>query len=67
MKQTYQIRAAYNTTNGLTGQGEEIIVDAVTGEITARFWNGCFMTQSSLSQRSDATDGDTVILDTDAA
>ena len=51
--EVYQIRAALGTTEGLIGQGEEWIVDPLTNEIIARFWNGNFVTQTStLSQGS---------------
>jgi hypothetical protein len=36
----YIIPVALSTTNGLTGIGEEWIIDAVTGELIARFYNG---------------------------
>ena len=66
--EVYQIRAALGTTAGLTGVGEEWIVDPLTNEIIARFWNGNFVTLSRpLSQGSGGpTDGPTLPL-TEAA
>jgi hypothetical protein len=57
--QRYTVVATLGTTVGLTGHGEEWIIDPVTQEVIARFWNGNFVT-SSLSHR--ATDGPTLIL-----
>lgn len=57
-KVTYQINTALGTTEGLTGIGLEQIVDAVSGEVIARFWNGSLscMSNSSLSH-TDAAQG----------
>lgn len=59
MPERYTVIVTLGTTVGLTGRGEEWIVDPVTQEVIARFWNGNFIT-SSLSHR--ATDGPTLIL-----
>jgi hypothetical protein len=64
---TYQIRAALGTTEGLTGNGEEWIVDPVTEEVIARFWNGNFVCQSSSLSLSGAMDGPTLLLPQEAA
>lgn len=55
----------HQTVQTMTGQGLEAL--APYGEWIALLSEGNLMTQSSLSQRSDATEGATVILDTDAA
>lgn len=59
--EVYQIRAALGTTAGLTGVGEEWIVDPLTNEIIARFWNGNFVTHASLSNGS--TDAPTLLIE----
>lgn len=58
----YQIRAAYGTTKGLTGQGEEWIVDPVTGETIVRLWNGNLIVHTS-SLSNGAVDGPTLLLE----
>jgi hypothetical protein len=62
-KEVYQIRAALGTTDGLTGQGEEWIIDPSTGETLARFWNGNFVTHTSHLSLNGAMDGPTLILE----
>lgn len=53
-KHTYQIGTALGTTLPLTGQGLEQIVDPISGEVIARFWNGNFVTHTPLSQQAPA-------------
>jgi hypothetical protein len=43
-KITYLIATTLGTTEGLTGIGLEQIVDSVSGETIARFWNGNLVT-----------------------
>ena len=42
-KVVYQINAALSTSLPLLGVGDERIIDIVTGETIARFWNGNFV------------------------
>lgn len=67
---TYQIKTTLGTSLPLTGEGEEWIIDAVSGELIAKFWNGNLMTHSSLtlSQGSAAlTEESTLVLTQEAA
>lgn len=42
-KVTYQIATTLGTSLPLTGQGLEQIIDPISGETIARFWNGNFV------------------------
>lgn len=46
-KERYTINAALSTSLPLSGVGDECIIDIVSGEVIARFYNGNFITASS--------------------
>ncbi len=46
----YQINAALSTSLPLLGVGDESIIDVVSGEVIARFWNGNFVSHLSHTQ-----------------
>lgn len=66
---TYQIMTSLSTTQGLTGFGEEWIIDAVSGKLIAKFWNGNLMTHSShsLSQAPAGLTEETTLVIQEAA
>lgn len=57
----YVVKAA-RCASDLTGEGEEWLLDAVTGEILARFWNGNFLTTKP-RMTGDAMEGTTLQLE----
>lgn len=48
-KVVYQINAALSTSLPLLGVGDESIIDIVSGEVIARFWNGNFVSHAPLT------------------
>ncbi len=51
-KVLYKIPTALSTTLPLTGEGEEWVLDVVSGEMIARFWNGNLVSAECLSPHS---------------
>ncbi len=73
MNNVYHIKAALSTSLPLSGIGDEAIIDIVTGEVIARFYNGNFVStninKSTSPLSSVASNGidATLILDDDVA
>ena len=61
-KVVYQINAALSTSLPLVGVGDESIIDIVSGEVIARFWNGNFVSHTPLTLNPGLKVESTIVL-----